>query len=44
MAVAVERDLSGGMTVAFAHHFGVHPGKQGDRRRSMPKVMMLTIS
>ena len=39
MAVAVELDLSGGMTVAFAHHLRVYPGEQGDRRRSMAKVM-----
>ncbi len=25
--------------MAFVHHFGVHPGKQGDCRRSIPKVM-----
>ena len=39
LAAAVESDLRGGMTLALAHHLGVHAGEQGHCCRGMPEVV-----
>ena len=39
MAVSVQRDLGGRVTVAFAHHFGMHPGQQSDGGCGVAKIM-----
>ena len=39
VAVAVQRDLRGGIAMALAHHLGMNPGEQGDRGRRMPQIM-----